>query len=755
MTATTASYTISEYTRLDELPLECRACFDTAESLALDLGQPWHRNLVATVFADAAVRFIVAEKDNQPQAMLPVYFDSALPGRQREVAALSNYYSWLYAPLGPVQSSAVFAAMFAWLRTTYPKLDTIRLLPMDPDAASFVALEEALKFAGWRSFRFFSFGNWYLELQGQNWARYLASRSGEVRSTIKRKAKKFEARAGTLEIVSSKEGWDEALAAYQQVYAASWKQAEPYVDFIPGLVRTAAEQGWLRLGVARLDGQPIAAQIWLVAHGTANIYKLAYDERYASHSAGTLLTARLMQHVIEQDQVAGVDFLCGDDAYKPQWMSARRERWGLVAYNSGTVRGALLGVRERVGRCLKGPLPRNRTKGLPYTVPAVVVGCCGHGLSIIRSLSVAGVPVVALESNPNLPGVHTRLARVELVPDINGSGLIDALLALRGRLPGNERPVLFLANDRMVERVGSEWERLQDHYRLSWSHCRHSILALLDKAKLEAHCLRQGNAYPLSSLMTSVAAAEQVASAIGFPMIVKPTKPLSGFKTRIPGSVEQLVGLAQEFQSELPFVVQRFIPGDDRAIYFCALYLDQGRVLARFEGHKLRSRPLGHTTVAESFPDELVYSQALKFFEKMNLSGPLSLELKRDPEGRFWVIEPTVGRSDFWVSLCTENGINLPLTEYCHQLSIALPGQCQRVESIWFNEERDPFGWLWLASRIGVLPVGKKARFIYLHLNDPAVARRALFGILRNLVLALLRQPGKWTRKAWAGIRQA
>ena len=72
----------------------------------------------------------------------------------------------------------------------------------------------------------------------------------------------------------------------------------------------------------------MAAQLWFVANQVAHIFKLAYDGEYSQFSVGTLLTMKLMEHVIDVDKVACVDFLSGDDEYKQQWMSARRERVG-------------------------------------------------------------------------------------------------------------------------------------------------------------------------------------------------------------------------------------------------------------------------------------------------------------------------------------------------------------------------------------------------------------------------------------------
>lgn len=129
---------------------------------------------------------------------------------------------------------------------------------------------------------------------------------------------------------------------------------------MPGLIRLCAELGKLRLGVVRIDGQPVAAQVWIVHHGVAAIYKLAYDARVAALSVGSVLTAALMEHVIDIDRVRQVDYLMGDDRYKQDWMSHRRERWGLMAFNLSTLDG-LSGYARHVG----GRLFRRLERGLP------------------------------------------------------------------------------------------------------------------------------------------------------------------------------------------------------------------------------------------------------------------------------------------------------------------------------------------------------------------------------------------------------
>jgi CelD/BcsL family acetyltransferase involved in cellulose biosynthesis len=144
-----------------------------------------------------------------------------------------------------------------------------------------------------------------------------------------------------------------AIDAYEKIYISSWKRPEPYPNFVSGLIRTCAEKGWLRLGVVYLDDQPIAAQVWIVNAGRATIYKLGQVQRYDEYSAGSILTAHLMEHVLDIDKVREIDFGSGDDPYKKNWLPQRRERWGMLAMNPRSLLGCWEIVRNIGGRKAK------------------------------------------------------------------------------------------------------------------------------------------------------------------------------------------------------------------------------------------------------------------------------------------------------------------------------------------------------------------------------------------------------------------
>lgn len=330
------------------LPADAIGLMEAAERDYPEFAPGWFANLESTVFADdPGVRYYVARLDGMTRAILPVRLTRS--GRTRRVEALGNYYTSLYAPLlAPGATEVDLIPLLEAASRDHGIAHEMRFAPMDTAAPAYAATLAALRSIGWIPFRYFCFGNWFLHVNG-SWQDYLARRDGQLRGLLKRKGKKFLAAAGRMEIVTDSMTAESTIQDYSSVYAKSWKKPEPYPQFIPGLIRWLATKGWLRLGIARLAGQPVAAQIWIVAHGKASIFKLAYDEAFAHLAPGTLLSAHLMQHAIDVDRVQEVDYLIGDDPYKADWMSHRRERRGIVAYNPRTAIGLTLLLRESLG----------------------------------------------------------------------------------------------------------------------------------------------------------------------------------------------------------------------------------------------------------------------------------------------------------------------------------------------------------------------------------------------------------------------
>jgi hypothetical protein len=226
-----------------------------------------------------------------------------------------------------------------------------RLDALDGQSAWLDPFLRGARRAGLAGLRYDHFGNWHLGVAGLDWAAYLAARPGLLRSAIIRPSKRLMDRLGArFSLTLGPDGLEPAIDAYETVYARSWKQPEPCPDFNAALMREYAGAGQLRLGVLWLDGAPIAAQYWIVRQGWASIQKLSYDEAHKSLGAGTVLTALMLRHLLEVDQVAEIDFGRGDDDYKKLWMPRRRQRVGVILANMLTPQGAVTIARHLAGR---------------------------------------------------------------------------------------------------------------------------------------------------------------------------------------------------------------------------------------------------------------------------------------------------------------------------------------------------------------------------------------------------------------------
>lgn len=348
---------VGTYHAPDDLPESARRLMAREERRNMSFGFAWFQNLVATVYPeDRGIRIYTVDDDNGTRVVLPLRAERIWMGWN--LTALSNYYTSLFEPMLDTGVKAPeLAPLLSAVDKEFPGIGSIKFAPLDRASHGYLTIAAALRSKRWYSFEYFAFGNWFHTVSG-SWAEYLAARSGVLRSTIKRMGKKFAADGGVLQLVVKDKELAAGIAAYEAVYAESWKQPEPYPKFMPGLMEACARKGTLRLGLAWLNGKPIAAQAWIVANGRAEIYKLAYDEHFKAYSPGTLVTAMLMEHVIEIDKVNEIDYLIGDDAYKQTWMTQRRERWGIIAYNPRSIRGLMGLSYELLGRLAKRWKPR-------------------------------------------------------------------------------------------------------------------------------------------------------------------------------------------------------------------------------------------------------------------------------------------------------------------------------------------------------------------------------------------------------------
>lgn len=264
---------------------------------------------------------LLRAQDGRQEVWLPLVRESA-----GHMGALANWYNFTWRPIfgGEYDEVARLALLRQLAITAQEQGRRLTLSPIPDEDGSASLLATAFEQSGWIVTMEECDENHILKLNGRSFDQYWESRPGQLRNTVKRKGKKGIV-STRIETEFSEESWRD----YERVYARSWKPHEGSPAFLRQLAEQESAAGCLRLGLAYIDGQPVAAQFWTVENGIALIHKLAHDERHLSASPGTLLSAALFQHVIDVDHVDEIDFGTGSDPYKREWMEEMRPRYAL------------------------------------------------------------------------------------------------------------------------------------------------------------------------------------------------------------------------------------------------------------------------------------------------------------------------------------------------------------------------------------------------------------------------------------------
>ena len=312
--------------------------------------------------------------------------------------------------------------------------------------------------------------------------------------------------------------------------------------------------------------------------------------------------------------------------------------------------------------------------------PCVVLGLHHNGLGVARALGRQGVEVLAVDSAVESADAQTRYARVVACPGFRDPRLVDTLCAL-GRELG--RPaVLIPTTDRSVELVSEHRERLEPYFLHSLP-ARDVVQCLLNKAAIADFASREGFQIPRTFAIANEAELESASAAIGFPCILKPqvkTEALMRVRTQKAYRVQSLTDLRRIYQGIAPaephFVLQEWIPGPDTRLIFCLYYFDDdGKPIASFTGRKIRQfiPYCGTACSAEPWQDEYVREAGVRFFQATAYRGFGAIEFKRSPTGAYFLMEPTVGRTEHLFAMAAANGVNLPYIGYCDMAGLPPP----------------------------------------------------------------------------------
>jgi hypothetical protein len=258
--------------------------------------------------------------------------------------ALANWYSLRFGIVGRATLAGALADGLR--RHRVHSLDLYPLLSPEP-------LAKALRRRGWATRLIQAGFNRRMNVAGMDFAAYWASRPSRLRHTAERRTK---AAALNVKVLTRFDA--AAWADYEAVYQASWKPAEGSPQMLRELAEKEGAAGTLRLGIARKDGRPVAAQLWLVENGIATIHKLAYAADAQPMSPGTVLSMAMFRRALDIDRVGTIDYGLGNEAYKADWVDDVRPIYRLVAWDLRRLRGIAALSSAAASKLVR--LPRSR-----------------------------------------------------------------------------------------------------------------------------------------------------------------------------------------------------------------------------------------------------------------------------------------------------------------------------------------------------------------------------------------------------------
>jgi len=305
-------------------------------------------------------------------------------------------------------------------------------------------------------------------------------------------------------------------------------------------------------------------------------------------------------------------------------------------------------------------------------VPVVLIEGTLNHLGVVRSLSIDQMPIYVVATSRNCAAGWSRFCNFVQTPSLKSHALIDTLVALGRRL--GHHAVLFPGGDQSVDTVSTYRDEIEPLYRMNLPAAE-TVRALRDKTLFQNLAEREG--FPVPRAVTVAATSElNLLQSLILPLIIKPadkTLAINGLLERVvrAETLEDTEMVVARMLGGVPrVIVQEWIDGPDNDIFFTLFSCDrQSNVIAMFTGRKLVCSPplIGSTAICVAAPEAAgeLQALALEFVSRVQYRGLGSLEFKRDSRtGRFLIIEPTVGRTDWQEEIATLCGVNLPLLTY-------------------------------------------------------------------------------------------
>lgn len=354
------------YDALDKLPQSACQLVERQSADNLFLSMPWFQTMLFSgIEAKTQVQIFTVEHQTSCLVVLFMRSPAGQNGSkfarwlktQRSLASLTNFQSSHFAIIVDETSGKVEQAidcLTQGLTRQPPSNHAIDINLMDADSFAYQQLKATLTKTHFSCQPYVYKGNWYEKFTYENFSDYLQSRDKSAKKAIKnyqRKYRKFQREQDlSVALYTREQEYDQIIKIYQEIYQQSWKEPDYFEQFYPELIKATAKNGSLRFLVIFLAGKPVAFEFAIVTGKQCVMMRTAYITKYQRESIGSIAIMLLIEYAIEQDKITELDFGTDDDSYKKTWVSQRRERCGLICFNSTTLIGLGYLMRFCIGK---------------------------------------------------------------------------------------------------------------------------------------------------------------------------------------------------------------------------------------------------------------------------------------------------------------------------------------------------------------------------------------------------------------------
>ena len=369
-------------------------------------------------------------------------------------------------------------------------------------------------------------------------------------------------------------------------------------------------------------------------------------------------------------------------------------------------------------------------------IPAVIIGAdLAGGLGTARALKGIGTKIIGICNNMDSKCCRSKVWDRLICIKTGEDGFLDQLKAVGKEI--GQKSVLFCSQDNIVQLVSDNREKLEEYYYFVLPD-KETLNMLMDKTEFHRWAVEKGFDVPQGYVVTSISELKNALNEMKYPAIIKPFVRTSLWDEvndyakmiRLNGEEDLKKIEFDLFHVAGKLVMQEWVPGDDRDVHFCLTYFNRdGEELAYYTGRKLLQWPVGcgNTSIAVGTFNEDVHRITKKVLDAAGHRGLGSLEVKLNREnGKYYLIEPTVGRNDLQSYLAVAGGVNLSRIAYLDAIGKEQGlSELKRRGSVWI-EDYSLTDALKMAMRMKVLPyrdimsiVRKRISFSHLSLSDP------------------------------------